>query len=142
MKLTRRDLTIAVTTALATLASVAAADSFDPMPSTVYDWEAMPEQTTAVGARRPILRGETVALGELEAHVTTILPGNEPHAPHRHANEELIIVLRGTIEQMVEGRVQRIGAGSAVFLAPNDLHGIRNLGDVPASYYVLQMRQR
>lgn len=121
---------------------MAAAESFEPMPSKVYDWEAMPEQTTAVGARRPFFRGETSALGELEAHVTTILPGNEPHPPHRHANEELIIVLRGTIAATIEGQTQRIGPGSSVFLAPEDFHGLRNVGDDPAAYYIIQMRPR
>jgi quercetin dioxygenase-like cupin family protein len=142
MRLTRREITIAVTLSILSLASVTAAKSFDPLPSRVYDWEAMPEQTTAVGARRPFFRGETAALGELEAHVTTILPGNEPHPPHRHANEELIVVLRGTVAVTVEGETQQIGPGSSVFLAPNDFHGLRNVGDVPAAYYIIQMRSR
>jgi len=114
----------------------------ETLPSRVYDWEATPEQTTAVGARRAFFRGGTAALGELEAHVTTILPGNEPHPPHRHANEELIVVLRGTVDVTVEGETRRIGRGSSVFLAPNDEHGLRNNGSEPASYYVIQMRAR
>jgi XRE family transcriptional regulator, regulator of sulfur utilization len=120
----------------------AATWAFDPMPSRVYDWNDMPEQTTAVGARRPFFRGQTAALEELQAHVTTILPGNEPHPPHRHANEELIILLRGTVAVTVEERTDTIGAGSSVFLAPNDFHGLRNVGDEPASYYIIQMRPR
>jgi XRE family transcriptional regulator, regulator of sulfur utilization len=142
MKSRRRELAAAAVASLLTLASLAAADAFDPLPSKVYDWNAMPEQPTAVGARRPFFRGETAALGELQAHVTTILPGKEPHPPHRHANEELIIVLRGTVAVTIEGETQRVGAGSSVFLAPNDFHGLRNVGDEPAAYYIVQMRPR
>lgn len=127
---------------LVTAGALTAARRFDPLPSRVYDWNAVAEQATAVGARRAFFRGETAALGELEAHVTTILPGNEPHPPHRHANEELIVVLRGTVGVTIEGETQRIGPGSSVFLAPNDFHGLRNVGDEPASYYVIQMRPR
>jgi XRE family transcriptional regulator, regulator of sulfur utilization len=137
-----RELSVAVAACLVTLGAVAATGARDPMPSRVYDWNATPEQPTAVGARRPFFRGETAALGELEAHVTTILPGNEPHPPHRHDNEELIVLLRGTLAVMVEQTTDTIGAGSSVFLAPNDVHGLRNVGAEPASYYVVQMRPR
>jgi quercetin dioxygenase-like cupin family protein len=142
MKSIRTQALVAVTASLATAGSLTAARRFEPMPSRVYEWSAMPEQATAVGARRPFFRGETAALGELQAHVTTILPGNEPHPPHRHANEELIIVLRGTVAVTIEGETQRVGAGSAVFIAPNDFHGLRNVGDEPAAYYIIQMRAR
>lgn len=137
-----RKITLAIGACLTALGAVAATDALDPMPSRVYDWNAMPEQPTAVGARRPFFRGETAALGVLETHVTTILPGNEPHAPHRHANEELIILLSGTLAVTVEQSTDTIGPGSSVFLAPDDLHGLRNVGDEPASYYVIQMRAR
>ena len=133
---------LAVAALLAGAGSLAAYGARDPMPSRGSAWNAMAEEATAVGARRPFFRGETAALGELQAHVTTIRPGEEPHPPHRHASEELIVVLRGTVAVTVEGETQRIGAGSSVFLAPNDLHGLRNVGDEPASYYVLQMRPK
>ncbi len=138
----KRSIAAAGAACLAMLGAVAAADAVDPMPSRIYEWNAHPEQRTAVGARRPFFRGETVALGELEAHVTTILPGNEPHPPHRHANEELIVVLRGQLAVTVEQSADTIGAGSSVFLAPNDFHGLRNVGEEPAAYYIIQMRRR
>jgi quercetin dioxygenase-like cupin family protein len=142
MKSIRRQALIAVVATLVAAVALTGARRFDPMPSRVYEWSAMAEQATAVGARRPFFRGETAALGELQAHVTTILPGNEPHPPHRHANEELIIVLRGTVAVTIEGETQRAGPGSSVFLAPNDFHGLRNVGDEPAAYYIIQMRPR
>ena len=137
-----RTITAAAAACLATLGAVAAGDALDPMPSRVFDWHAQPEQATAVGARRPFFRGETAALGELEAHVTTILPGNEPHPPHRHVNEELIVVVLGSIAVTIEQSTVTIGAGCSVFLAPNDFHGLRNVGGEPAAYYIIQMRGR
>ena len=142
MKSIRSGALTVVAASLATAGALTGARRFEPMPSKVYEWNAMPEQATAVGARRAFFRGETAALGELQAHVTTILPGNEPHPPHRHANEELIVVLRGTVAVTIEGETRRIGAGSSVFLAPNDFHGLRNVGDEPAAYYIIQMRAR
>jgi quercetin dioxygenase-like cupin family protein len=34
--------------------------------------------------------------------------------------------------------VQRVGAGSVVFIAPNDVHGWRNVGEGRAIYWVLR----
>lgn len=137
-----RPVLLAAAAALVAPGLFVAATTFDPLPSRIYEWSAMPEQPTAVGARKPFFRGETAALGELQAHVTTLLPGNEPHPPHRHPNEELIIILRGTVDVTVEGETQRVGAGSSVFLAPDDFHGLRNVGEEPAAYYIIQMRGR
>jgi len=43
---------------------------------------------------------------------------------------------------MIEGETHRVGAGSSIFLAPNDFHGLRNVGQERASYYIIQMRAR
>ena len=142
MKVPVREIAAAAAGLVVGAAALGAAPRFEPMPSRVYEWSAMAEEATAVGARRPFFRGETAALQELQAHVTTINPGNEPHPPHRHPNEELIVVLRGTVEVMIEGETHRVGAGSSIFLAPNDFHGLRNVGPERASYYIIQMRAR
>jgi quercetin dioxygenase-like cupin family protein len=66
-------------------------------------------------------------------------PGEASHAAHRHPDEELILVKEGTLEVMIEGRPQRAGAGSIFLFAPNDLHGMRNVGDTRATYHVIRM---
>jgi quercetin dioxygenase-like cupin family protein len=73
----------------------------------------------------------------LELHVTTLNPGQEPHPPHRHPNEELVILREGTVEALVNGDWKRLGPGSVIFNASNQLHGLRNVGTVPAIYHVI-----
>jgi quercetin dioxygenase-like cupin family protein len=70
--------------------------------------------------------------------VTTIRPGDVPHPPHRHPDEEMILIKEGTLEVTINGETQRAGAGSIFFYASNDLHGMRNVGSTPATYYVFR----
>jgi quercetin dioxygenase-like cupin family protein len=108
------------------------------LSSQVYDWTTLKAQDTKTGARREVVRAPTATLDELEMHITTLNPGETSHAPHQHPAEEVIIVKEGTVESLVNGMQKRIGAGSIVFQASNQMHAIRNVGTVPATYHVIQ----
>ena len=108
------------------------------LSSNVYAWESLPVEKTASGERRAIFDGVTATVDRLETHVTTVNPGTGTHAAHRHPDEELVFVREGTIEATINGVAHLAPAGSVIFFAANDLHGMRNAGDVPASYFVLR----
>lgn len=74
-----------------------------------------------------------------ESHVTTLDAGQVPHAPHRHPDEEIVIVKEGTIEVTINGKSQRAGEGSMFLFASNDMHGMKNVGSGRATYYVLRV---
>lgn len=103
----------------------------------VYDWNNMEVKQTPIGETRAILRGSTATLDELEMHVTTLNPGQASHPPHKHPNEELIIVDQGTVEALINGEWKRVGQGSVILNASNVMHGLRNVGDTPAQYHVI-----
>src|SRR5262249_39981834 len=88
------------------------------------------------GQRRQVFRSRTGTLDEMEVHITTLNPGQMPHEPHRHPDEEMVMVKEGTLEVTVNGKTTRIGPGSVFFVAPNDLHGFKNVADTPATYFV------
>ena len=136
--ITRRDVVVALIAAAAALGTVAVAQQqTSVMSSTVFDWNAMPVRQTEVGSSRQIVRRPTATLDELEMHVTTLNPGQTSHAPHKHANEELIIIREGTVETLSSGEWKRLGPGSIIFNASNELHGIKNVGTTPATYHVV-----
>jgi quercetin dioxygenase-like cupin family protein len=108
------------------------------LSSRVFDWTAMTAAQTKVGARRDVVRARTATLDELEIHITTLNAGETSHAPHQHPAEELLIIKEGTVESLVNGELRRVGPGSIVFQASNQMHGIRNVGDTPATYHVIQ----
>ena len=61
-----------------------------------------------------------------------------PLAPHRHPEEALVIVKEGTVEALFNGEWRRVGPGSVVFEASNQLHGLRNAGRTQAAYHVIK----
>ena len=108
------------------------------LASGVFAWDAIPVEQTATGQRRAVFDSYTTTVDRLETHVTTLNPGKAPHAAHKHPDEELIYVREGVVEATINGVTKLAPAGSVIFYASNDLHGMRNAGDVPASYFVLR----
>ena len=139
--MTRRDLFVALIAVSVTLTGVAATQ---PKPerlvSQVFDWKDMVAKPNATGEVRTVVRAPTVTLEELEIHITTLKPGLASHAPHQHPNEEMLIVREGTVEALVNGQLKRVGPGSIIFQASNQLHNIKNVGDVPATYHVINWK--
>jgi quercetin dioxygenase-like cupin family protein len=136
-----RDLAAATVAVAATMTIVqfggtASADS-PLMKSVVFPWESVAPSPTDVGAVRRFFRAPSATLDELESHVTTLNPGQSPHPPHQHVNEELIILKEGTLEAFVEGTWTPVSTGSIIFFASNHPHTVRNVGTGPATYYVV-----
>lgn len=137
--LTRRDVVVALVAACLTFAVVALAQSEKPiMQSSAFDWNSMEAKSTKVGEVRRIFQAPTPTLDELECHITALKPGESPHPPHKHPDEELIIVKEGTVESSLNGKTYQLGPGSVIFQASNEMHGIRNVGKTPATYHVIK----
>src|SRR5262249_303839 len=105
--ITRRDLIVALVAACSTLCFVALAHPDKPLlPSTAFDWNAAQVLPQKYGARRNLFDGPTATLDNLECHVTTLNPGESPHAAHKHPEEEMMFVKEGTIEVLVNGELK------------------------------------
>jgi XRE family transcriptional regulator, regulator of sulfur utilization len=141
LRITHRDVIVALLTVAGTLAVASAAQQTpEVMHSRVFDWNTMTAKANDYGSSRAVVRAPTPTLEELEMHITTLNPGQTSHAPHQHANEELIIIREGTVETLSLGEWKRVGAGSIIFNASNELHGIRNVGSTPATYHVVNWK--
>jgi quercetin dioxygenase-like cupin family protein len=120
------------------LKAVAMAAGYQPvLGPTVFAWDDMKPVKTPVGEVRSLCKSPTATLDQLEMHVSTLNPGIESHPPHRHVNEELIILREGQCETLSDGKWVKVGPGSVVFNASNSLHGFRNIGTTPATYHVI-----
>jgi quercetin dioxygenase-like cupin family protein len=134
--LTRRDIAVAAIAISTTVCAVAVAKQ-KTQGSTIFGWDSITATATSSGAVRQFFRGPTATLDNLDIHVTTLNPGQASHPPHQHANEELVIVKEGTLDVFINGQWQRTGPGSVIFIASNELHGVRNPGPGPAMYHVV-----
>ena len=139
--ITRRDLIVAVTAIVATATAVVLAQPHAKpvMHASVFSWAGFKAEPTRTGSRRECFDSPTATLERLECHVTTLNPGQAPHAAHQHPEEEVIIVKEGVLEAMQNGRTNRVEAGGIIFQASNEPHGLRNPGTNQAVYYVVKI---
>lgn len=138
MGITRREVVVGLVAMPSALNAVAtASDDQHVMGPTVFNWNDMKPEKSATGEVRRLCKTPTATLDQLEMHVTTLNPGMASHPPHRHVNEELIIIREGDCETLSNGNWVKVGPGSVVFNASNSLHGFRNVGTTPAVYHVI-----
>jgi XRE family transcriptional regulator, regulator of sulfur utilization len=138
MKISRRDAVAGLLTLPVLLEAFAHGGSAQPvLGPAVFEWDEMKPVKTATGEVRSLYKGPTATLDQLEMHVSTLNPGLASHPPHRHANEELIILREGECETLSNGKWMKVGPGSVIFNASNSLHGFRNVGTTPAVYHVI-----
>ncbi len=138
--ITRRDalvVLVAVGTTLGAVA-IAATPAKQVLNSSVFEWKKIAATPTKYGEKRDVVKSSTATSDQLDIHVTTVNPGQRSHDPHRHPEEEIIIVKEGTIESMQEGVTTKFGPGSVIFESSNQFHGLANAGDTPATYYVIK----
>jgi quercetin dioxygenase-like cupin family protein len=135
----RRDFVVATVSILATVAVVTFAQTAAKpmMRSSVFNWSDMKVENIKVGERRAVFDTPTANLTKFECHITTLNPGEMPHAAHRHGHEEMMIVKEGTLEVVQNGVTNRVDAGGIIFEGSNELHGLRNIGTNRATYFVL-----
>jgi quercetin dioxygenase-like cupin family protein len=106
--------------------------------SQVFPFDKLPtHRSTDGGESRPVLQGKLPTGEMLELHETTLSPGAMPHPPHHHLHTEMFLVREGTLEVTVNGHAQTIGPGGVCFCASNQEHGIKNIGKIPAQYFVV-----
>ena len=79
--------------------------------------------------------GPTDMLSGMCTGMAVLEPGASPHPPHRHPEEEFLIVASGTGEIECAGRTTKVGPGDIMYCAGDVLHGITNTGPVPMTFY-------
>jgi len=136
----RRDFVAALAATAFAAESLAAESTATVMGSRVVDWNSIPARPTPYGSVRSFFSSPTATLENLELHVTTLNPGQQPHLPHKHPNEEMVILRQGTVEALSNGEWKRVGPGSVIFNASNQLHGLKNVGAEPAIYHVINWK--
>jgi mannose-6-phosphate isomerase-like protein (cupin superfamily) len=92
----------------------------------------------------PVFGVSTPNVSHLTCHVSVLESGMSPHPPHTHVEEEILIVIDGEAELILE----RGGASSTVPVRAGDIayypndqgHTLRGTGSGPVTYLMLKWR--
>ena len=142
MTMNRREVCGALS-AFAMLAAVADAQAVNGSAlgaSKVFSFDKLPVKAGSNGGEsRAVMHGTDPSGDYLEVHETTLPAGQMPHPPHRHSNSEFILIREGKVEYLRDGHVETIGPGDVIYTASNKPHGMRNVGDTTARYFVVSV---
>ena len=99
---------------------------------------AFSDKGEAVGKNGVYLSGDTPGSTKFATGRFVLQPGKSPHAPHTHAEEEVMIIESGHGEIFCDGKTTKVGLGSVMYTTPNAPHGITNTGDEPIVFYYVK----
>ncbi len=106
----------------------------------VYTVAEMPVRKMANGGEsRDVLRGVLPTGEAVGVHESMQVVGAVPNPPHKIDHSEIITVIEGTLSFEHDGKSEKVGPGGVIFVAVGTMHTVKNVGDVPAKYVVVQI---
>jgi len=121
-------------------ASIASGGTLGESRSIPFD--GMPIRTMANGGESRDIAHGTLATGEaVNLHESVQVAGATPNPPHVIQHSEFILVREGELEFQHEAGGQmvseKVGPGGVLYVAYGTRHTAKNVGTVPAKYFVV-----
>lgn len=82
----------------------------------------------------------TAMCDNYEMHVTYLKNEGPSHAPHQHVDTEIILVVNGEAEMMIDGTSYKGDPGDLFIIESGKMHGISNASNKPCSYFAFKWR--
>ena len=106
--------------------------------SLLKDWQQLKVVKTEKGEKRAVFDQASTMFKRFEVHATTLNPGVASHPPHTHRAEEIIVLVSGSGEELIDGKPQKATVGDVILLRANVPHNFTNTGRTPCAYYAIQ----
>lgn len=123
-------------------ALLAAQGSSTVLRSERVSWQEAKPTVADWGELRAHFEGDTHGLRDVLTAMAVLKPGQQIHPPHRHAEEEFLVVTEGSGRWHLDGRDFAAARGDAIYAAPWVMHGITNTGSTPLTFVVVKYGAR
>jgi (S)-ureidoglycine aminohydrolase len=108
--------------------------------SVAIRWEDVEKKTTDKGFSRVFYNHPTSMTTKFDMHATTLKAGVSSHAPHTHAEEEIVLILRGKGRMNIDGKFYDVAPGQLIYLSSEISHAIENSGADELEYFAFQWK--
>jgi quercetin dioxygenase-like cupin family protein len=94
----------------------------------------------------PQFKGAAGGIQNFSCHVSVLNHGRCPHPPHRHEDEEILVMLAGEADLLLpdlpgaEATRQRLRAGEFVFYPAHFAHTLQTVSEQPANYLMFKWK--
>jgi len=82
----------------------------------------------------------TAMCENFEMHVTQLNRKGPSHAPHSHIDTEIILIIEGETEMVVNNKTFKASAGDLYIMNSGEMHGISNTRDTTCKYFAFKWR--
>ena len=106
----------------------------------LLNYDSLPYTESNNKGTRKYFDRPTAMCDNYEMHITYLKEKGPSHAPHQHVDTEIILIIDGEFEMMINGKTYKAGPGDLYIAVSGELHGISNATDKPCSYFAFKWR--
>jgi mannose-6-phosphate isomerase-like protein (cupin superfamily) len=108
------------------------------LPESLWTLDKAKTEKHPFGELTVFCDGKTDQLKNLVTGTLLLYPGQEPHPPHQHPEEEIMVVTEGHGSIVVGGKTYDVGPGAVMYSEGNHVHGVKNTSSKPFRFYYMK----
>lgn len=121
---------------IATFALVSISAGAEEIGSSIVKAGDAAKQQDVWGYFQSYFTGETPSTRDVLVGVASLKPGMEIHPPHTHAEEEYMMVIKGSGTWHLNGEDLPAATGDILYARPHDIHGLKNTAATELQFVV------
>lgn len=106
--------------------------------SRVISWDQAKSHVANWGEMRTYFTGNTYGTTNMFTAIAGVKPGESVHPAHRHAEEEFLVLTKGSGTWRLDGKEFPAKEGDVLYIEPWHWHGLVNTSKEPLTFFVVR----
>lgn len=117
---------------------VAAGPTVQRQRSRKMSWDEAKSHVAKWGEMRTYFLGNTYGTTNMFTAMAVVKPGESVHPAHRHAEEEFLVLTKGSGTWHLDGNEFPAKEGDVLYVEPWKFHGLVNTSKEPLTFFVVR----